>query len=322
MVFVNIRHDDSGAILVLALVTLLLLSTVVLHVTQQAVTVAEDHIFLAQSAQAALQAEAARDLAVALVVAAGPSPDRRNGTLPASNVWEQGGLRITILPINAKLNLNALRRPSGQPRTRQALEQAVALLLAEQSPEGSLEDILDWIIPEEKKESAFARSRADARYDHAAYKPRKAPLERPEELLLVHGFERLDPAWIREHFTVWAQDDRVNLNAASQAILLALLPELKAHWPAIDRYRSEQGFARHDELLTRVRLPMDVYQRVLPRISLDADVFEALVEIRLPAWYEQHRFILEREPLNEDAPVRVLAADILEARPLRGSSRS
>jgi len=313
MLSIGNRQRVSGAILVLVLVTLLLMSTVVLHVTRQAVSMAEEHIFLAQSVQAGLQAEAARDLAVELLVAAGQGA-KQDGTPLASNVWEQGEVRITVLPVNAKLNLNALRRTSDTLSQLSRLEQAIALVLSEASAAGSVEDILDWMSPEEEGRSVFTRRRIMARYEHAAYKPRNGPLERPEELLLVHGFERLDPAWVREFFTVWGQDDRVNLNVAPRIILLALFPELEPYWPAIDRHRTEQGFSRPDELLTRIRLPMDVYQRVLPRISLNADLFEALVEIRQPAWYELHRIILEREPFSEDAPVRILAADVLEAR--------
>lgn len=311
-------RDADGAILVLVLVVLLLLSTVVLHVTRKAVEVHENHVFLFQSAQAALQSEAARGLAVELLASAGSGPGRDDKML-ASNVWEQGELRITFVPVNAKLNLNALRRASEQSPVRQPLERAVALILAEAVPavpEGSVADILDWVSPEDQREDIFFRSRIPARYDQVAYKPRKGPLERPEELLLVQGFETLDPAWVREHFTIWGEDERVNLNAAPRSILLALAPELEPYWPAVDRHRMERGFGRPDELLTSIRLPMDVYQRVLPRIRLDADVYEAVVEIRLPAWYELHRIILRREPLNEDAPVRILAADVLEARPM------
>lgn len=318
MARMDFSQAEGGAILVLVLVTLLLLSTAVLHVTRKTVEVSENHVFLFQSAQAALQAEAARGLAAELLALAGPGPGRDDG-MPASNVWEQGEMRITFVPVNAKLNLNALRRTSGQPPVRQPLERAVALVLAGATPavpEGTVADILDWISPGGQSENIHSRNRIPARYDQVAYKPRKGPLERPEELLLVHGFEALDPAWVREHFTIWGEDERVNLNAAPRSIILALAPELEPYWPAVDRHRMERGFVRPDELLTVIRLPMDVYQRVLPRIRLDADVYEAVVEIRLPAWYERHRIILQREPLNEDAPVRILAADMLEARPV------
>lgn len=313
MACVGNGRPATGAVLVLVLVTLLLLSTVVLHVTQKAVTVAEDHIFLAQSAQAALQAEAARGLAADLLAAAGTGAGRQGAAL-TGNVWEQGEMRITFVPVNARLNLNALQRTADRAPQRQPLEQAVVLLLAEAAPQASVQDILNWISPK-REDSAFSRSDTNARYEHVVYKPRKGPLERPEELLLVHGLGALDPAWVREHFTVWGEDERVNLNAAPRSIVLALAPELEAYWPVIERHRREQGFVRPDQLLTEARLPLDVYQRVLPRITLDAEVFEAQVEIRLPAWYELHRLILEREPLSLGGPVQILAADVLEARP-------
>lgn len=312
------RQSAGGAILVLVLVTLLLLSTVVLSVTQQAVEVAEDHIFLVQSVQSAFQAEAAKDLVVERLGAVMPR-STQNGPQTASHIWAEGDLRITIFPTNAKLNLNALRRASGQPPIRQRLEQAVALVVAGSAPEASTEDILGWITPEERPDNASARRRSsDARYERKrpAYKPRKGPMQRPEELLLVHGFERFDPAWVRERFTIWGEDERVNINVASREILLALLPELEAYWPVIERLRGEQGFVRLDELLSRARLPMDLYQRILPHITVDATFFEALVELRQPAWFELLRIVAQREPLASDAPVRILAVDILESRPL------
>lgn len=312
------RQTQAGAALVLVLVTLLLLSTVMLHVAQQAVDVAEGHIFLTQSTHAALQAEAAREIAVGMLASLGvdSSPDQAPQSVLA---WEQASLRITILPANARLNLNALGRTSAQPGLRQRLDRAMGLLLAEAAPQASLEDILDWITPE-ADHSPAARRRMEGRYDglRFAYNPRGGPLERPEELLLVRGFEALDPALVREAFTVWGDDHRVNLNAAPREVLLALAPELGPHWPAIDARRTEHGFARPDELLSQVRLPMDVYQKILPLIRVDADVYEALVEINLPAWFELHRFILERPPLQADEPARLLAADILEARAKTG----
>lgn len=317
-----------GAILVLVLVTLLLLSTVVLRITQRAVGVAEEHIRLAQSAQAALMAEAARTVALDLLASAGQMGQAGPGEAEsaeahghgAGNVWKEEELSITFLPANARLNLNALRRAAsfaaGRSATERPMERAMELLLAEVAPEASVDDILDWITPEDERESIFSRRVISTRYGHLPYKPRRSPMERPEELLLVRGFEALDPEWVREHFTVWGDDDRVNLNAAPQAVLLALVPELEPYWPAIDRYRQERGFSRPDELLTVIRMSLDVYQRVLPRVTLESGLFEALIEIRLPAWYERHRLILERETLNRDAPLRILAADVLEARPL------
>jgi type II secretory pathway component PulK len=315
-IFVGI-HQSNGAVLVLVLVTLLLFSTVVLHVTQRSINVTEEHMLLVQAAQASLQAEAAVDIAVKLVSGNLESIARND---PSSTIleWHEDSVRITLSPANAKVNLNALTASSLQSLADQRLQRAVTQMLQDQVPDTDIQNILIWLGFGHDPNNPETSRRADALYADVqpAYTPRKAPMQRPEELILVIGLESLEPAWIQERFTVWGQDARVNLNFASRDVLLALLPELENYWPAIAQYRTEHGFMRTDELLSRIRLPMHVYQRILPHITLHSDIHEALVEVRQPAWYERHRIILEQNAILTQDPVRILARDILESRPL------
>ena len=222
------------------------------------------------------------------------------------------------MPANAKLNLNALHPPSLHPQGMQRLHAAVSGILRDAALEAEVQDILLWLGLEYDPDKPGSERRADMPYAEVQpnYRPRKGAMQRPEELLLVRGFNGLDPDWVRERFTVWGRDGRVNLNFAATDVLLALAPELEAYWPAIDRYRTEQGFRSTDELMTQIRLPMDLYQRVLPHIALESDILEISVEVRQPAWYELHRVIVEHSTILVETPPRILARDILESRPL------
>ncbi|SDB55622.1 Type II secretory pathway, component PulK [Desulfonatronum thiosulfatophilum] len=317
------KNDDPramqprGAILVLVLVTLILFSTLVLQVSQRAVHVVEDHTFLVQALQAELQAEAA--LAKALeMLGQSNAASSSDGGRPESWTWQEDGIRIIVMPANAKLNLNALHPPSLPPQGMQRLHAALPRILQDEALEAEVQDILLWLGLGYDPNKPGSERRADRPYAEVQpnYRPRKGAMQRPEELLLVRGFAGLDPDWVRERFTVWGRDGRVNLNFAASDVLLALAPELEAYWPAIDRYRTEQGFRSTDELMMQIRLPMDLYQRVLPHIALESDIFEISVEVRLPAWYEMHRVIVEHSAILAETPPRILAKDILESRPL------
>ncbi|PTN34323.1 hypothetical protein, partial [Desulfonatronum sp. SC1] len=98
---------SHGAVLVLVLVTLLLFSTVILRVVQHAALAEEEHVLLLQTIQAGFQAEAATHKALELVTR---SADRlgTEDRPPSPPEWSEDGIRITIMPTNAKLNLNAL----------------------------------------------------------------------------------------------------------------------------------------------------------------------------------------------------------------------
>lgn len=314
----------QGAVLVLVLITLLLFSTVVLQVVQHAVQTEEDHVLLLQMVHAGFQAEAGLNKALELLAAVDVS-NTADGPLglPA---WQEDAIRITIIPTNAKLNLNALHPPLLHPQAMDRMRRGLARLFQEADLKvdinGDVQDILFWLGQgvEPNKPGAGRADNALYAGTHPAYRPRRGPLQRPEELLLVNGFASLEPAWVRRYFTVWGADGRINLNLADKLLLLAVAPELEVYWPAIQRHRLERGFQRMDELITTIRLPMDVYQRVIPHLALETDTLEISVEVRLPAWYEQHRIIVERPTILIDsptgAPPRILARDIIESRPL------
>jgi len=307
-----------GAILVLVLVSLLLLSTVALHVAHQATEVSAQQVLRLQANLAGLQAEAARDKMLELLQEAAEAMQNSNEDI-ALPVWEQDTVRITILPTNARFNLNALHPPALHRQTAQRLRRAAARLLDPEAPDGDIQDILNWLGQGHDPDQPENSRRIDAGYQDAqpGYRPRKGPMQRPEELLLVRGYGRLAPEWIRERFTVWGEDSRVNLNLASKEVLLAVAPELQPYWRAIEQYRARHGFSRTDELLSEIRLPMDIYQRILPHVALHGDLYEALVEIRQPAWYELHRIIVEHPGILAQTRPRILAADVLQSRPVK-----
>ncbi len=320
---------SHGAVLVLVLVTLLLFSTVVLRVVQHAALTEEEHVLLLQTIQAGFQAEAATHKALELVARSTENLGTTDQS-PSPLEWNEDGIRITITPTNAKLNLNALHPPSLHPQVMTRLREGLTRLFQQAdtqkashegsrtSFQGDTRDIMLWLGEGYDPDLPGSARAADAPYTgiRPSYRPRKGPMQRPEELLLVTGFTDLDPAWVRQHFTVWGTDGRINLNLADRELLLAVAPELEAYWPAIQRHRTEHGFQRLDELIARIRMPMDVYQRVLPHLALEADTLEISVEVRQPAWYELHRIIVERPSILADTPPRILARDIIESRPL------
>ncbi|WP_045220580.1 general secretion pathway protein GspK [Desulfonatronum thioautotrophicum] len=321
-----------GSVLVLVLVTLLLFSTVTLRVVHHAALAEEEHVLLLQSANAAFQAEAAVHKALEIISS---FSDHIGATDPPLSLprWQEDGIRITITPTNTKLNLNALHPPFLPPQAMARMQDGLERFLRtaevhgrfsedpRQEFQGDMRNILRWLGEGHDPDQPDAARAADAPYSgfQPSYRPRKGPMQRPEELLLVAGFSALDPEWVRQSFTVWGTDGRINLNLAEEELILALAPELRTYWPGILRHRTENGFQRLDELITRVGLPMDLYQRVLPHLTISVDILEVLIEVRQPAWYEQHRLIVERPSILTDIPPRILARDIIVSRPIRNT---
>ena len=140
------------------------------------------------------------------------------------------------------------------------------------------------------------------------YIPRNGSLKRPEEVLLVAGWEDIAPDWIRSVFTAWGDSDPVlNINFAPIAVLEALVPELASYRPQIVAFRNTQGFRDTSQLMTVTGMEQEAYAKIAQFLTVRSDVFQVTVRAEVGTWVEIRRFVLKRgitsaklTPLCED----------------------
>jgi type II secretory pathway component PulK len=191
-------------------------------------------------------------------------------------------------------------------------ELAVAALLRE-VPDNTLlaENARDWI---HNSTSALKKIPLYAQKQPPAF-PRYKNMLRPEELLLVAGWERIPPAFVRNRFTVWSGGSKVNLNFAPMEVLQALIPELDRYLDGIQLWREQRGFTHISQLLSATSMGSgsSEYNAALNCLTVSSDVFQVLVEARAAGCLIRKRYVLGRNPLRPDDKPALLAVDRLEA---------
>lgn len=302
----------QGAALILVLVSLMALSGLILRTTEVITREFEDMSLLALEYKSGLKAQNGLEKGLNLLSRAVSAPDIRPGQ-GLESTWEEQGLRITVLPCSGKLDINALtRNPEDRERVKQAL---LTIFKTQDLTRTDLDRLLTWtgaLKSGSRGPDHMDMQLALARRNRDYSAPGRA-LQRPEELLLVPGFEDLSPAWIRRFFTVWGPPGKINLNFAPQETAVALVPELEPYWDRIEAKRQKSGLTHPNQLLTAVGLDMATYSQILPFLIWEATRFEILIESREGSWYTKYRYIVQYDPVSSGFAPQVLARDVLQA---------
>ncbi len=297
----------------MVLVSLMALSVVVLRAAETTTRQFEAASLLVLEYKSSLQARAGLEVGLELLMQdqgqGVPLPDQAwRGT------WQNRGLEVRIKPCAAKLNLHALNKTQ---QKRQPWEEAVLEIFRDQElSRFELENLLHWMgAPDVESYHAESPGLQDSyALKGLHYSAPERELTRPEELLLIPGFKDVSAPWLRQHFTLWGRQDKININFVARETALALLPELKPYWDRIEDFRQQEGISHPNQLLTEINMDLAVYNQVLPFISWDASYYEILVRVQEGQWLEEHRFIVRLNRMNPELPPEVLVQDILDTR--------
>ncbi len=311
----NPNQTSPGAALIMVLISLLALSGLVLKAAESTSIQSRNMTLLALEYRSDILARAGLKIALDLMT----KPDEEETVITQkiwTKIWQDRGLKIKIMPCSSKINLNGLTA-GGDGRDR--LEQAILSIFQDNGLSyQELEHLLYWTGSLEIRSGSRGGNPFDEYYlrNDSGYSPPGRPLTRPEELLLVAGFENVSPEWVRTWFTVWGEPARIDINFASRETALAILPELEPYWQKIESFRASSGITHPNQLLTEIGMDLTVYNTVLPRIVLESRQFEIIIEIHEGSWYEKHRYIVVRDSLNPGMPPKIRGRDVLESRPL------
>jgi type II secretory pathway component PulK len=297
------QKNEHGVVLVLVLIVLLSLSAMVLSQLKISTYGAMGGASLPSEYEAGLQAESALRIALAML---GADNDALSDTRkePWALPFETQELKIQIMPCNALININDI----GKER----VANAVSYLLQDPRRELMLTSLKCWLdtgllnrLP------IFRRPNYSRTEPH--YGPRGEALVRPEELSLVEGFQNIPVEDIRRVFTVWTEDEKINLNFASTLLVDAYFPELRPYAEELERQTQLSGLTNISQLLdiTGMDAASQEYQNVIEYATIRSSVFQVLVTVKLNGCHLQKRYILERDPMQPQRKPRLVAQDEL-----------
>lgn len=319
------QRTRRGAALIVVLATLLALVPSVYSLLDASFSHTREPALLANEYRAGILAESGLHIALNLLAQdadqlsdtplepwCGGRPGIKGIPLP---VWDLRGLTVTVIPCNAYLNLNAVltgKEPTADKPNpvRKRLEKALdTLLLTQQKAHALVLSLQDWIDEDTSQRLPGAEGMAYASANRG-YAPRNAPLRRPEESLLVTGWETLDPGWIRARFTTWGESEpKLNINFAPVELLEALVPELVSYRAQIVAFRDSQGFQDVSQLLTVTGLDEEKYAEIAPFLTVRSDQFLVLVRAEAGNWVEARRFVIDRSIATGKG--KALCSDVL-----------
>lgn len=315
----TLSDSEAGVVLVLVLVTLLSLTSFVIATVEFTTRDAGEVSLVVQEEQAGRLAEGALSVALQRIRqdenATSDTPEE-----PWVKAWSYRGVRLDIEPSNSRLNLNGLTKGSNkrQKRIREGLRR---FFLQKQERLDPIRYLLDW-MDEDSENDHDVMGGEGLEYEHRepSYSPRNALLQRPEEVLLIKGWENRKADWIRKQFTIWGENTeayhKLNINFAPRDILLALIPELKGYWPRIKSYRRREGFHNKDDLLEAIPLEEDTYQNILPYFSVRSDLFVVTIRIEHASCRLKKRYVIKR---NNNG-LLILSRDVLHVKLLTTAS--
>jgi len=309
----NNRDNSAGAVLVLVLVVLLGLTGMVMATLDITAENTGEIGDLALEYQAGLVAESGLEIALARLmddeIRLADTP-QEPWAKPLQDRW----LRIEITPCNARININSVLTASNPFRAQRAVQQ---LVIGAGLSQDRLLYLADWL------DSDFAETAPggeDLVYHRKwpRYGPRNSGLDRPEELLLVFGWENTDPEWVTDHFTTWGDVDRININFTTEETFSAWLPELRLHWSRIESRRQSRGFEHVSQLASLLGAleNEDLYMKLEPYLTVSSEYFRIMVEVELPDWYELRRYIVYRRTTRPGYEPEIIAKDVLSSHAL------
>lgn len=230
---------------------------------------------------------------------------RRNFADSAGDIWHQGldvteisggRLQAAIIDQQAKYNINNLVR-DGEVVELERLR--LRALLAGVGIETELADsIVDWLDHDAVR---FSESGAEDSYYlglEPSYRAANRPIQDISELLMVRGFKLSHLQLLKPHITALPGYVPVNINAASETVLQAVLH--RAPRQAVSRLiesRNRQAFDSRQQLLSalvQIERELD-----LPALTVQSAHFQLHSQVELQPLYLEVFSLLQRQPSGQ-----------------------
>ncbi len=206
--------------------------------------------------------------------------------LPKFKASNNSEVFLSIYPVNAKININAVfdRNKTVRARTQSAL----IYILSDKGEDGSklLKSLLMWFSPEGVNE-----------YANLPYKPTRKPFYSLKEVDYVRGFGNFSSRFYK-YFTAANTLGKININFAPMEVIDNYLPELSDCAEEIIDYRKKKPFKNVTQLRNVSCVSDSVYLKVLPYITTKSNIFDVRVRVRIEEENFQAEVLLKREGKN------------------------
>jgi len=290
------QHQERGAALIIVLGLVALISTWAINAAY------EDMLSLrrAENSQNALLAEQASQSVLVLSAKILRDDSKDSQTDDLDEIWAQdsppfgiddGSVFGRIVDTNRFINLNALVDKNG--KVVPVVEQQVrALFTLLDLDSGLVDALIDWIDADDNPYGAAGAE--DSAYYDKDYHVKNAPLDRWQELRLIHGFDdktvnRLaSVAMVRE---VPANGfSTVNINTADPKVLMAVMPDMTA--ADAELFIADRPFSSVAAALQNRAWAASAKQAYL---SVASDIFMVRTEARFGRVVLREKFMLRRQ---------------------------
>ncbi len=268
------RHK-KGSILLTALIIIALCTTAALYLHENATSSYSAVVKLQTEYQGAIYAMTVADAVDMLFKYDDPDYDSEN------DIWntaipiavEKGFLTVYVKPLNAKFPINALANDNETERERYELAFDTYMRSLE-IDNYDLDELLSWL---------GSGTPSVERYDenNAPYSMKGAPLETLAELAYVPSFAD-NYRELAEYVSIGGDGYKINMNLASEELILAIMPELEPYISSIMSAREEEDFTNVSDIYNIMGdAAQDVYNSVLPFIDVKSTFYYAKIEINV-----------------------------------------
>ncbi len=201
---------------------------------------------------------------------------------------ENGIIKISIEPTNAKINLNLLKM--GINATRMRILSALNLLLEQNNlPSNYIEPFLKWIGYQDSNNEVFPTIWSL----RANYK--KKPLDTLYEIKYIPLCGPKLYSILKNNFTVIGNNPKININFANEQTLSLYLPEIAQYVPDIIKYREKSPFVDVSMIRNICKIPDQTYLKILPFITVNSDIFYVKILVKINHTNYYFHCIIEKD---------------------------
>lgn len=212
----------------------------------------------------------------------------------AEDIWnlippipvENGFLTAYIHPLNARFPVNALsiKDEEGRKRFVDGFNKLVARL---EIDTGSVDDLMNWLG------SGYVSSlRLDE--NNAPYNIKGNIMNTLAELAYIPNFEN-NYKQLSKHLSIGESNYKINLNLASEDVILSLVPELEPYIADILEARSKEDFKDVSAIYKIMGdHAQEEYNAILPYIDVKSSMFYVKMELNIGDTFKFYHILFQR----------------------------
>ncbi len=215
------------------------------------------------------------------------NPNNRIFNLPEIPI-DNGIIKISIKPLNAKINLNLLK--TGLNVTRKRVLCAVNSLLEQNNlPDNYIDTLLKWLGIKGSNYEVFSTDWSCK----ATYKRKLLDTLYEINYIPFCGHKLYDI--FKNSFTVISDNPKININFANQQTLSLYLPEISQYVAKIIEYRKKSPFVDVSMIRNICNISDQTYLKILPFITTTSNIFYVKIFIILNNTSYCYHYVIKKD---------------------------